>query len=295
MLEPYWSVPPVFGWLARTGGVAPDEMLRVFNCGIGMALVVADPDAATETAARPGRERRPHRPHRGGGAVRRRCGSNCPPAGRGEAARTAILISGRGSNMAALIAAARDPAYPAEIVLVMSNRPDAAGWRWRGRPAWPRTAIDHRPFNGDRAAHEAAIDAALREAGVEIVCLAGYMRLLTPCLVDAWQGRMLNIHPSLLPAFPGLDTHARALAAGVKLHGCTVHLVTQAMDEGPILAQAAVPVLPGDTEAMLAERVLVQEHAIYPLALQNMAEGREGLPASREAALLNPGPRPADV
>ena len=135
----------------------------------------------------------------------------------------------------------------------------------------------------------------LRDAGVEIVCLAGYLRLLTPLLVDAWQGRMLNIHPSLLPAFPGLDTHARALAAGVKLHGCTVHLVTQAVDEGPILAQAAVPVLPGDTAAMLAERVLVQEHRLYPLALQNMAEGREGLPASREAALLNPGPRPADV
>ena len=127
-------------------------------------------------------------------------------------------------------------------------------------PGWQRVAIDHRPFRDDRAAHEAAIDAALREAGAEIVCLAGYMRLLTPFLVDAWQGRMLNIHPSLLPAFPGLDTHARALAAGVKLHGCTVHLVTNTMDEGPILAQAAVPVLPGDTAETLADRVLAQEH-----------------------------------
>ena len=209
--------------------------------------------------------------------------------------RTAILISGRGSNMAALIAAARDPAYPAEVVLVVSNRPDAPGLALARDAGVAAIAIDHRPFKGDRAAHEAAIQTALRDAGVEIVCLAGYLRLLTPLLVDAWQGRMLNIHPSLLPAFPGLDTHARALAAGVKLHGCTVHLVTQAVDEGPILAQAAVPVLPGDTAAMLAERVLVQEHRLYPLALQNMAEGREGLPASREAALLNPGPRPADV
>jgi phosphoribosylglycinamide formyltransferase 1 len=209
--------------------------------------------------------------------------------------RTAILISGRGSNMAALIAAARDPAYPAEIVLVVSNRPDAAGLALARDAGVAAMAIDHRLFKGDRAAHEAVIDAALRDAGVEIVCLAGYMRLLTPLLIEAWQGRMLNIHPSLLPAFPGLDTHARALAAGVKLHGCTVHLVTETVDEGPILAQAAVPVLPGDTAAMLAERVLVQEHRLYPLALRNMVEGREGVPASRGSALLNPSPRPADV
>jgi phosphoribosylglycinamide formyltransferase-1 len=209
--------------------------------------------------------------------------------------RTAVLISGRGSNMAALIAAAREPAYPADIVLVIANRPDAAGLALARDAGVAAVAIDHRPFRGDRAAHEAAIHAALRRAEVEIVCLAGYMRLLTPLLVDAWSGRMLNIHPSLLPAFPGLDTHARALAAGVKLHGCTVHLVTQAMDAGPILAQAAVPVLPGDTATTLAERVLLQEHRIYPLSLRNMAEAREGLPASRDAALLNPGPRSADV
>ncbi len=161
--------------------------------------------------------------------------------------RTAILISGRGSNMAALIAAARDPAYPAKIVLVVSNRPHAPGLALARDAGVAAVAIDHRAFGEDRGAHEVAIHAALRDAGAEIVCLAGYMRLLTPFLVDAWQGRMLNIHPSLLPAFPGLDTHARALAAGVKLHGCTVHLVTNTMDEGPILAQAAVPVLPSDT------------------------------------------------
>jgi len=202
-------------------------------------------------------------------------------------ARTAVLISGRGSNMAALIAAARDPRYPAEIVLVVSNRSDAAGLGKARDAGVAAVAIDHRPFRGDRAAHEAAIDAALRRAGVEIVCLAGYMRLLTPFLVNAWQGRMLNIHPSLLPAFPGLDTHARALAAGVKLHGCTVHLVTQTMDEGPILAQAAVPVLPGDTAEALAERVLVQEHRIYPLALRCFAGGVAGNPAPADAALVN--------
>src|ERR1700736_3956142 len=133
--------------------------------------------------------------------------------------RVAILISGRGSNMVALIAAAKAPAYPAEIALVISNRPDAAGLALAQAAGVPARAIDHRPFKADRAAHEAEIDAALQAVGVEIVCLAGYMRLLTPLLVDAWKGRMLNIHPSLLPAFPGLDTHARALAAGVKLHG----------------------------------------------------------------------------
>jgi phosphoribosylglycinamide formyltransferase-1 len=170
--------------------------------------------------------------------------------------------------MAALIAAAREPGYPAEIVLVISNRPDAAGLALAREAGVPALAIDHRPFKGDRAAHEAAIDAALREARVDIVCLAGYMRLLTPRLIDAWAGRMLNIHPSLLPAFPGLHTHERALAEGAKLHGCTVHLVTQTMDEGPILAQATVPVLPDDTPDTLAARVLEQEHLIYPRALR---------------------------
>lgn len=173
--------------------------------------------------------------------------------------------------MEALLSAARDPAYPAEIVLVLSNRPDAAGLATASAAGVPAIAIDHRPFKGDRGAHEAAINAALADARVELVCLAGYMRLLTPVLVDAWSGRMLNIHPSLLPAFPGLQTHARALEAGVKQHGCTVHLVTQGMDEGPILAQATVPVLPDDTEDTLAARVLDQEHRLYPAALAMFA------------------------
>ena len=169
--------------------------------------------------------------------------------------------------MAALIEAARDPGFPADIVLVISNRPEAAGMGVAAAAGIATLAIDHREFARDRVAHERAIDAALRAAGVEVVCLAGYMRLLTPFLVDAWAGRMLNIHPSLLPAFPGLDTHARALAAGAREHGCTVHIVTRDMDEGPILAQAAVPVLPDDTEDTLAERVLREEHRLYPAAL----------------------------
>jgi formyltetrahydrofolate-dependent phosphoribosylglycinamide formyltransferase len=202
--------------------------------------------------------------------------------------RVGILISGRGSNMEALIAASRDPGFPTEIVLVLSNRPDAAGLALARAAGVQADAVDYRPFGRDRAAHEAAIDAALRAADVEIVCLAGYLRLLTPFLVDAWAGRMLNIHPSLLPSFPGLATHAGALAAGVKLHGCTVHLVTQEMDTGPILAQAAVPVLPGDTENALAARVLRLEHMIYPAALAAFASGGAGASPQPGAFLANP-------
>jgi len=206
--------------------------------------------------------------------------------------RTAILISGRGSNMASLLRAAAHPGYPAEIVAVLCNRPDAPGLERARAAGVEALAIDHKPFGQDRAAHEAALHAALQARGVQLVCLAGYMRLLTPFLVRAWPGRMLNIHPSLLPAFPGLDTHARALAAGTKLHGCTVHYVTEEADAGPILAQAAVPVLPDDTEASLAARVLAQEHVLYPLALR-LAAGEPATAASAFAALLNPLPAAA--
>ena len=204
--------------------------------------------------------------------------------------RVAILISGRGSNMAALIEAARDPGFPAEVALVVSNRPGAPGLALAARVGIPVAVIDHRQFGAVREAHEAAIDARLQEAGIDLVCLAGYMRVLTSRLVAAWEGRMLNIHPSLLPAFPGLHTHARALATGVRLHGCTVHLVTQVVDEGPILAQAAVPVLPGDTEAMLAGRVLIQEHRIYPMALRAFAAETASPWAPATASLANPVP-----
>ncbi len=203
--------------------------------------------------------------------------------------RVAVLISGRGSNLGALLDAAETRGYPARIALVLSNRPNAAGLGLAARNGVATLAIDHRHFAADRAAHEAVIHAALLEHGIGLVCLAGYMRLLTPFLVGAWAGRMLNVHPSLLPAFPGLDTHARALAAGVKLHGCTVHLVTEQVDAGPILTQAAVPVLPGDTEAALAARVLAQEHRIYPEALRLHAGSLPGAydPA---AALASPLP-----
>jgi phosphoribosylglycinamide formyltransferase 1 len=202
----------------------------------------------------------------------------------------AVLISGRGSNLSALIEATAAPEYPAEIALVLSNRPDAVGLVYAAAAGISTEVIDHRGFRGDRPAHEARLDAALQRSGIEVVCLAGYMRLLTPFLVNRWAGRMLNIHPSLLPAFPGLHTHARALAAGVKLHGCTVHLVTEATDAGPILAQAAVPVLPDDDEDRLAARVLAQEHLIYPLALRLFASGHAGAAPLPRMALRNPLP-----
>lgn len=200
--------------------------------------------------------------------------------------RIGILISGRGSNMAALIEAAAAPDFPAEIALVLSNRPNAAGLDFARAADLPTDSIDHRDFLDDRGAHEAAIDARLQASGVEIVCLAGYLRRLTPFLVGRWAGNMLNIHPSLLPSFPGLDTHRRALEAGVVLHGCTVHLVTEKLDEGPILAQAAVPVFADDDEARLAARVLVQEHAIYPMALRHRIDGSGGR-TKPDASLYN--------
>jgi phosphoribosylglycinamide formyltransferase-1 len=191
-----------------------------------------------------------------------------------ERKRVAILISGRGSNMAALIAAAKGPGYPAEIAVVVSNRPDAAGLAWAKADGIATVVIDHRPFGKDRAAFEHALDAELAARQVDLVCLAGFMRLFTPWFVSRWQGRMINIHPALLPAFKGLDTHERALAAGVKLHGASVHFVIPEMDSGPIIVQAAVPVLGDDTPETLAARVLAAEHRIYPLALRWLSEGR---------------------
>ncbi len=185
-------------------------------------------------------------------------------------ARVAVLISGRGSNMAALIEAAKDPAYPAEIVLVLSNIADAGGLDIAQAAGIETAVIAHAPFGKDREAHERMIDARLRQSGVQIVALAGYMRVLTPYLVETWAGRMINIHPSLLPAFPGLHTHQRALEAGLAKHGCTVHLVTTGVDEGPILGQAEVEVLPGDDEDRLGARVLEQEHKLYARCLADL-------------------------
>jgi len=188
--------------------------------------------------------------------------------------RVAILISGRGSNMTALIEAAAAEDYPAQIVLVVSNRPQAAGLE-RARGAGIATiVVDHTAFAGDREAFERALDAKLRANDVELVCLAGFMRLLSPWFVTRWSGRMLNIHPSLLPQFKGLDTHRRALAARVARHGATVHFVVPEMDAGPIVAQDSVAVHDGDIEETLAARVLEVEHRLYPRALRAVAEGR---------------------
>jgi phosphoribosylglycinamide formyltransferase-1 len=181
--------------------------------------------------------------------------------------RVAVLISGAGSNMAALIDAAAQAEAPFEVVLVLSNRPEAGGLAVAESKGVATAVIDHAPFGKDRAAHEQAIQTALEAHRIEVVALAGYMRLLTPFLVDRWTGRLLNIHPSLLPKYPGLDTHARALAAGDAEAGCTVHLVTDGVDEGPVLGQSPVPIQPDDTPASLARRVLAAEHDLYPRVL----------------------------
>ena len=193
------------------------------------------------------------------------------PSGR---VRVAVMISGAGSNMAALIDAGQAADASFEVVLVLSNDPEAGGLAIARAKGVPTAAIDHRPFNKDRAAHEAAIDAELKTAGTEVVALAGYMRLLTPFLVHRWEGRMLNIHPSLLPKYPGLDTHARALAAGDAEAGCTVHLVTEGVDEGPILARQTVPIVADDTPATLAQRVLQAEHVLYARAMADFCRAR---------------------
>lgn len=182
-----------------------------------------------------------------------------------------VLVSGRGSNLQALLDACAEPGFPARIGLVISNIPGVYALERAEKAGVPTLVIPHKSFPS-REAFDAAMDAALRAAGVEIVCLAGFMRLLTAGFVDGWRGRMINIHPSLLPAFKGLHTHRRALEAGVARHGCTVHLVTAELDDGPILVQAEVPVLPGDDEDSLAARVLEQEHKAYPQALRLLAE-----------------------
>jgi phosphoribosylglycinamide formyltransferase-1 len=187
--------------------------------------------------------------------------------------RTAILISGRGSNMQALVEAAQADDYPAEIVLIASNRPDAAGLEWAKARGLPTLAIDHKNY-ANREAFEAALQNALASAKTELVALAGFMRLMTSDFVEHWRDRMINIHPSLLPSFKGLHTHERALAAGVKIAGCTVHFVRTEMDEGPIIGQAAVPVLSGDDPDTLAARVLAAEHRLYPASLKLVASGQ---------------------
>jgi len=205
--------------------------------------------------------------------------------------KVGVLISGRGSNLQALIDACADSNYPAQIVLVLSNKPEAAGLD-RARDAGIDTAVVEHGAFPDRESFDRQIDAHLRDAGVELVCLAGFMRLLSSWFVEAWRDRVVNIHPSLLPAFKGIDAHAQAIAAGVRLSGCTVHIVRPEMDAGPILVQAAVPVLPGDDEASLAARVLAAEHRCYPHAIRLLAEGRVKI--NSEKAEIDGGTSAAD-
>jgi phosphoribosylglycinamide formyltransferase 1 len=188
--------------------------------------------------------------------------------------RVAILISGRGSNMAALIEAAKAPEFPAEIVVVISNRADAGGLEKAAAHGIPTTVIESKPFGKDRAAFEAMLQRALDEKNVELICLGGFMRLFTAEFVRRWYGKMLNIHPSLLPSFPGLDPHGQALRAGVKLSGATVHFVIPETDAGPIVMQGAVTVADDDTPETLAARVIKIEHRIYPEALRLVASGQ---------------------
>jgi phosphoribosylglycinamide formyltransferase-1 len=200
--------------------------------------------------------------------------------------RTAILFSGRGSNMAAIIRAAEQPDYPAEIVAVISNRSDALGIEFARARGLATHVIDSKA-QPSREAFDRELDRRLRGSGIDLVACAGFMRIMTAGFVESWLGRMINIHPSLLPLYRGLDTHARALADGVRIHGCTIHFVTPELDSGPIIAQAAVPVLPGDTEASLAARVLAAEHRLYPKSLALVAVGAarlEGGKAVVEAA-----------
>ena len=212
--------------------------------------------------------------------------------------RIGILISGRGSNMMALVEAARAVDYPAEIAVVVSSAPDAPGLAWAKAAGLPARAIDHRAYPS-REAFDAAVHAAFTEAGVELVALAGFMRIQSAGFVEQWEGRQLNIHPSLLPLFKGLHPHRQALDAGVRISGCTVHFVTPEMDSGPIVAQAAVPVLDGDTPDSLAARVLAAEHRLYPHALALVASGRARMeggrvriaaPAHSDGCLLSPQP-----
>ena len=188
--------------------------------------------------------------------------------------RVAVLISGRGSNMAALIAAAKSEDYPAEIALVVSNRAETAGLAHAREQGIATALVDHRKFGEDREAFERALDEILHAHRIDIVCLAGFMRILSSWFVARWSGRLLNIHPALLPEFKGLNTHRRAIAAGAKRHGATVHFVVAEIDAGPIVAQESIDVRGDDTEAALAERVLEIEHRLYPRALREVAEGR---------------------
>lgn len=188
--------------------------------------------------------------------------------------KVAILISGRGSNMEALVRATREPGFPAQIACVISNAPDAKGLAWAREQGVPTVVVDHKPFGKERQKFDEALSKEIEKSGAQLVCLAGFMRLLSPWFTERWRDRLVNIHPSLLPSFPGLHVHEQAIAYGVKFSGCTVHFVRAEMDHGPIIGQAVVPVAPDDDAETLAARVLQMEHTLYPHVLRWIAEGR---------------------
>ncbi len=204
----------------------------------------------------------------------------------------AVLISGRGSNMQALVRASHEPDYPAKIACVISNDPTAGGLVWAQKEGIPTAVVNHKDYGSDREGFEAALDAVIKKHDAQLVCLAGFMRILTPWFVDAWRDRLINIHPSLLPAFTGLHVQQKAIDYGAKVSGCTVHFVRAEMDHGPIIVQAAVPVMADDTELSLSERILEQEHNVYPIAVRWIAEGRVNI-HSEKCFILGEGEPPS--
>ncbi|KAM9835818.1 trifunctional purine biosynthetic protein adenosine-3 [Aulostomus maculatus] len=298
-----WSIPPVFSWLQKEGGLSEEEMTRTFNCGLGAVLVVAPPDAqevlrqlqAHEEAwivgsvayKQPGAEPVVVRNlmHSLQSAGPSSCGDlgvkqngGCHGDGRTPQKRTrvAVLISGTGTNLQALIEQARRPSSAAEIVLVISNKPGVQGLKRASLAGIQTRVVDHKLY-GSRAEFDATIDRVLEEFGVELVCLAGFMRILTGTFVRKWNGKLLNIHPSLLPSFKGVNAQKQALQAGVRVSGCTVHFVAEEVDAGAIIVQEAVPVLGGDTEETLSDRIREAEHRAFPTAMELVASGGVGL------------------
>ena len=258
-----WEILPIFRFVRERGKVADPEMYRTFNMGLGMILVVAPdrPGPSTGFPAIPGDN-----------LLRDRTNHGRPGKGALPVKNVGILLSGRGSNFLALVDAIDSGQVPARVVLVLSNRPDAAGLHRARQRGYPSVCVSS--IGLDREIYDRLVVAELQAAGVEIVCLAGFMRLLSPWFVQQYPLRILNIHPSLLPAFPGLHAQRQALEWGVKVTGCTVHFVDEQLDHGPIIVQETVPVCEGDSEEALSQRILRQEHRIYPKALRFVCSNR---------------------
>ncbi|XP_026217256.1 trifunctional purine biosynthetic protein adenosine-3 isoform X2 [Anabas testudineus] len=298
-----WSIPPVFSWLHKEGGLSEEEMARTFNCGLGAVLVVAPLDAqrvlrqlrAQEEAwivgsiahKQPGAEavvvrNLKHTLLNAGAAssaeleLEQNGGCHGDSSTPGKRTRVAVLISGTGTNLQALIEQAKRPSSSAEIVVVISNRPGVQGLKRASLAGIQTRVVDHKLY-GSRAEFDSTIDRVLEEFGVELVCLAGFMRILTGTFVKKWNGKLLNIHPSLLPSFKGVNAQKQALQAGVRVSGCTVHFVAEEVDAGAIIVQEAVPVLSSDTEESLSDRIREAEHRAFPAAMELVASGTVGL------------------